>query len=99
MVKFTVLLVAIDYFCIFAAMNIASIISVLVALAFAFGCFAAAVVRYRADEATVERWKRNAQLWNEQKAKKKAEKKRLKAEKAYIHAVRERMFWKSIFGA
>jgi hypothetical protein len=88
MVKFTVLLVAIDYFSIFAAMNIAYIISVLVALAFAFGCFAAAVVRYRADEATLERWKRNAELWYVYQAEKKAEKKRQKALKKLVKSMR-----------
>ena len=130
MVKFTVLLVAIVYFCIFAAMNVAEVILVLVALAFAFGCFVAAVVRSRASEAQVERWKRYAERWNAYRAEVRAEKKRLKAaekacrrgfgesplpwqrhsayvsrrqarkaRKAYIRAVREQMFWKSIFGA
>ena len=80
-------------------MNIAEVILVLVALAFAFGCFVAAVVRSRADKATVERWKRSTRLWNVHKAEKRAEKKRRKSEKAYVHAVREQMFWKSIFGA
>ena len=93
MVKFTVLLVAIDYFCIFAAMNVANIISVLVALAFAFGCFAAAVVRYRADEATVERWKRNAELWYAYQAQKKAEKKHRKALKRMMKAMRNPTPW------
>ena len=80
-------------------MNIAEVILVLVALAFAFGCFVAAVVRSRADKATVERWKRSTRLWNVHKAEKRAEKKRRKSEKAYVHAIREQMFWKSIFGA
>ena len=80
-------------------MKVLYVISVLLALAFAAALFAAAVIHIRADEAQVERWKQYAGFWNTYRAKKKAEKERRKAEKAYIHAVRERMFWKSIFGA
>ena len=92
--------------------------------------FAAAVVRSRAGEARVERWRRSAEMWNAYRAEVRAEKRRLKAaekayrhgfgespfpwqrhsvyvsrrrarkaRKSYVHAVRERMFWKSIFGA
>jgi hypothetical protein len=81
-------LVAIDYFCIFAAMNVANIILILLALAFALGCFAAAVVRYRADKTTVERWKQNAELWYAYQAQKKAEKKKQKALKKLVKSMR-----------
>lgn len=111
-------------------MKVLYVISVLLSLAFAAALFAAAVIRIRADEAQVQRWKQYAERWNAYRAGVRAEKKRLKeaekacrygfgesplpwqrhtvyvnrrwarkARKAYIHAVRERMFWKSIFGA
>ncbi len=87
------LLVAIVYFCIFAAMSIAEFTLVLVALAFAFGCFAAAVVRSRADKSTVERWKRGAELWYAYQTKKKAEKKHEKALKKMMKAMRNPTPW------
>lgn len=84
-------------------MKVLYVISVLLALAFAAALFAAAIIRIRADEDQVERWKQYAERWNAYRAEVRTEKKRLKeaekARKAYIHTVRERMFWKSIFGA
>ena len=60
-------------------MKVLYVITVLVSLAFVAALFAAAIIRIRADEAQVERWKQNARLWNTYRAKKKAEKKWRKA--------------------
>lgn len=69
-------------------MNTAEVILVLVALAFAFGCFVAAGVRSRADKATVERWKRDAERWNAYRARKKVEKKEQKALRKLVKSMR-----------
>ena len=45
-------------------MKVLYVISVLLALAFTAALFAAAIIRIRADEDQVERWKQYAERWN-----------------------------------
>ena len=60
-------------------MKVLYVISVLLALAFTAALFAAAIIRIRADEDQVERWKQYAEIWNTYRTQKKAEKKWRKA--------------------